>query len=136
MRSPRSGRRSGASWNERRRTLARNVTASRSMTDPQKQADRVRELVSEADAVRRLGIEVLRAVGTDTGVTLRARRDTRTFTAECGRGWMEEAPQRLADTLSRDLVADALSPPPPLAAGGPRWGRAADRAHRRPGPSH
>lgn len=105
------------------------------MTDPQKQADHVRELVSEADAVRRLGIEVLRAVGTDAGVTLRARREARMLTAECGLGWLDEAPQRLADSLSRDLVADVLAPRPPMGDGGPRWGRAADRANRRPGPS-
>lgn len=105
------------------------------MTDPQKQADLVRELVAETDAVRRLHIEVLRAVGTDDDVTLRARRDTRTFTARRGHGWLGESAEGLAETLSRDLIADVLGPPPPVADTGPRWGRAADRAHRRPGPS-
>lgn len=105
------------------------------MTDPQKQADRVRELVSEADTLRRLRIEVLWAVGTDHGVTLRARRDSRTLTAERGPDWLGEPLQRLAETLSQDLVADVLAPTPPLPRGAPRWGRAADRANRRPGPS-
>ena len=104
------------------------------MSDPQKHADRVRELVADSDAVRRLGIEVLRAVGTDEGMTLRARRAERTLTAESGPEWYDEAPERLAESLSRDLVADVLAPRPPMADAGPRWGRAADRAHRRPGP--
>lgn len=103
------------------------------MTDPQKQADRVRELVSESDSVRRLRIEVLRAVGTDHSVVLRARKDARTLTAEHGPGWLGEAPDSLAEKLSQELVADVLAPAPPLNAG-PRWGRAADRANRLPGP--
>lgn len=104
------------------------------MNDPQNQADRIREMVSETDAVRRLGIEVLWAAGTADGVTIRARRQRRTLTAARGRGWLGEPAQTLASGLSRDLVADVLAPPPSLAAE-PRWGRAADRAHRRPGPS-
>lgn len=103
------------------------------MNDPQTQADRIRELVAETDAVRRLGIEVLWAMGTPDSVTVRARRERRTITAGRGWGWMGEPEDALADTLSRDLVADVLAPPP-MAATAPRWGRAADRAHRRPGP--
>ncbi|HUG41191.1 MAG TPA: hypothetical protein VMM12_11935 [Longimicrobiales bacterium] len=105
------------------------------MDDLQKQADRVRELVSETDRIRRLHIEVLRAVGTDHGVTLRARRNSRTFTAERGADWTGEPVQRLAELLSRDLVADVLGPTPPLPRGSPRWGRAADHLNRRPGPA-
>ena len=114
--------------------VARIVTVAAGMSDPQKQADRVRDLVAESDAVRRLRIEVLRAVGTSEGVTLRARRDATTLTAERGRGWLREPMERLAMTLSHDLVADVLAPPQPLEAGAPRWGRASDRAHRLPGP--
>ena len=104
------------------------------MTDPQKQADQVRELVAESDAVRRLHIEILRAVGTDDGVTLRARRGVDTFEANHAGPWLEEPPQDVARSLGRDLVADALGPAPPMADGS-RWGRAADHAHRIPGPS-
>ena len=105
------------------------------MDDPQKQADRIRDLVADSDMVRRLGIEVLRAVGTDDELTVRARRDARMLTAHRGPGWLVEAPELTADTLTRDLVADVLAPAPMLAAGGSRWGRAADRAMRRPGPA-
>lgn len=105
------------------------------MNDPQYQADRIRELVSETDAVRRLGIEVLWAAGTADGVTLRARRQELTLTARRGPGWLAEAAHSLATTISHDLVADVFAPPPPMARNAPRWGRASDRAHRRPGPA-
>ncbi|HUE76362.1 MAG TPA: hypothetical protein VMM83_00345 [Longimicrobiales bacterium] len=110
------------------------MTELRVMNDPQRQADRIRELVADTDAVRRLGIEVLWAEGTPDEVTLRARRQDATLTAARGPGWLDESAQALATTLSRDLVADVLAPPHPMTLDAPRWGRAADRAHRRPGP--
>lgn len=105
------------------------------MDDPQRQADRIRELVAESDTLRRLGVEVVRAVGTDDELTVRARRAARMLTAQRGRGWLVETPEHMADTLSRDLAADVLAPAPVFSATGPRWGRAADHAMRRPGPT-
>lgn len=104
------------------------------MNDPQYQADRIRELVAETDVIRRLGIEVLWAAGTPDGVTVRARRQSLTLTARRGDGWLAEPAHDLATALTRDLVADALVPLTTMARNAPRWGRAADRAHRRPGP--
>lgn len=104
------------------------------MNDPQYQADRIRELVADTDLVRRLGIEVLWAAGTADGVTVRARRESLMLTAHRGNGWLAEPADDLAMVLTRDLVADVLAPPAPMGRNVPRWGRAADRAHRRPGP--
>lgn len=110
------------------------MTIPPGMTDPQVQANRVRELVAESDTLRRLGIEVLWAAGTAEEVRVRARRDDRTLTAARGAGWLGEPETRLAEGLTRELVADVLAPPPPMREARPRWGRGADRATRRPGP--
>lgn len=100
------------------------------MSDPQRRADEIRNLVEEHDAIRRVGLEVLWATGTAGELTLRARHHDRVLTIERGAEWLAAEPSLLALELASELITEALGTdrpdvPPPL------WRRGA--AHHPPG---
>ena len=78
------------------------------MSNPQKQADEVRNMVQEHEAIGRVGLEVLWASGAPSELVLRARHHDRVITIERGPGWTAAEPVALALELASELITEAL----------------------------
>lgn len=101
------------------------------MSHPQKRADAIRNLVEEAEATGRVGLEVLWASGDPEELRLRARHHDRVITITRGPEWVAVEPVALALELATELVSEALGterPALPSAA----WRR---KAPHLPGPA-
>lgn len=82
------------------------------MNDPQSDANAIRELVSDSESLHRLGVEVIRAIGSDDELTIRAQYHGRVIDAHCETGWREQPVDSTARSITADLIAGALATPP------------------------
>ncbi len=87
----------------------------------QSHADAIREMLIDDLALRRHGVEILRATADERGILVRARVGARTLSFQQGARWRETPVPRLAEAFRREILADAYGAN--LVMRAPRWHR-------------
>lgn len=75
------------------------------VTDSQRRANVVHELIASDPALQRLGVEVVRAEGTDDRLEIGARKGRRHLAAIRGHDWCTLPLEQLKAELKAELIA-------------------------------